>query len=136
MTTPRFDIPSYDAAMSRVIRAVAQALVEQDPILRDIPTRSTEHAGPNRNVRRPDVLDQPLGRIRYGMSIPFDVIRAADVEAFITLLIEAAEEHRAKLAAHLFSSIAAVTKATGNEIAADGRPLSLDLICDLIERME
>jgi hypothetical protein len=134
MTPPlRFATPGYDQAIADFMGKVAQGILELDVLLRKMPTRRTVHAGPMRNVREPQVLDQPLRAFRYTLSIPFDVLRNTDIDQFTALLYDFAEAHRQELAGAFVQTMTAVAEATGNTISAEGQPLSFDMINDTLE---
>lgn len=122
--------------MADFMGKIAQGILGLDALLRNMPSRRTVHAGPMRNVREPQVLDQPLQAFRYTLSIPFDVIRNTDIDQFTELLYDFAEAHRHEIGGAFVRTMMEVTEATGNSINAEGRPLSFDMINDAIEMID
>lgn len=132
----RFDIPAYERALADLIGDVAQGLLNHDGLLAHIPVRQTVHSGPNRNVRSPQPLDVPLGTVEHIISIPLEVIRNTNIDAFTRILYEFAEAHRNQIARSMIQTIMDVTNATGNTVNAQGQPLTFDMINDMLEKIE
>jgi hypothetical protein len=132
----RFDIPGYDKALAEFTALVIKGVLEQDPILGQIRGGTTTHGGPRRNVRGPTPLDQPMTTLQQEFSIPTEVIRRTDTDAYAALLHAAATEYRDKLLTSLFRGVSEVTDATGNTIDAQGQPLNPDMLNDMLERIE
>lgn len=132
----RFDIPRYDQAMADFMGEVAQGFLQQDGIIRQMPVRKTVHSGPSRNVRSPQILDQPLQEFRHTLTIPFDVIRNTDIDAFIQVLYQFADAHRQDIVRSMIQGLMEVTDASGNTTDAHGRTLCFDMINDALEMIE
>lgn len=107
-----------------------------DPILADIPVRPTTHAGPIRNVATSTELDEPLQQFKYTIQIPHDAIRTTNIDVFISQLYLMGEQKRDQLGKALIRTLVATTKAEGNVINANGKPLSWELVLELLDAIE
>ena len=136
MTKPNLTIPVYDAALRALKTSIVEGMVGVDPMLGQIKSRTTGHAGPVRNVPGPHPVDHERTHFEGGYAIPIDAIRESDVDAFIMAICGVAEQYAAAMGATLLRTAEDITDATGNTIDAGGRPLSWDLILDAYEGTE
>jgi hypothetical protein len=136
MTKPNLTIPVYDAALRALKTSIVEGMVGVDPMLGQIESRTTGHAGPVRNVPGPNPVDHERTHFEGGYALHIDAIRETDVEAFITAICGVAEQYAAAMGATLLRTAEDITDATGNTIDAGGRPLSWDLILDAYEGTE
>jgi hypothetical protein len=134
--TPRLTIPAYDMALEALKTSIVEGMVGVDPMLGQIKSRTTGHAGPVRNVPGPNPVDHERTHFEGGYALHIDAIRETDVEAFITAICGVAEQYAAAKGATLLRTAEDITDATGNAIDAGGRPLSWDLILDGLEMTE
>ncbi len=132
----RFDIPAYERAMSDFAASVMNGLAARHPVIGDIPVRRTIHPGPTRNVPGPQPVDHPLSRVEQRVEFHTDVIRYSQIEEFISILAEISRHHQDVLERELVRTVTDVCDATGNVIDAQGRPLTFDLILELVEKLE
>lgn len=71
------------------------------------------------------------------IAVPFDAIRDGNVEQFVGILVQAAEEQYIhQLETQLINVVRETTEATGAVVDANGKPLTFDHIIDLIETVE
>jgi hypothetical protein len=132
----RLVIPIYDLAMSSFVTSVVDGIVGLEPMLGQIPVRTTGHAGPTRNVPGPQPVDHPLQTFQQTVTIHADVIRTTDVGTFLDALYDLAKQYEAQMGEALIRSISDVTEAVGNVVNAQGRPLSYDFFLDALEKIE
>ena len=81
-------------------------------------------------------MDHDRTHFEGDYALHVDAIRETDDEAFITAICGVAEQYAAAVGATLFRTASDITDATGNSIDVGGRPLSWDLILDMLERTE
>jgi hypothetical protein len=133
---PGLAIPAYDSALDTLKTSIVDGMVSIDPMLGQIASRTTGHAGPVRNVPGPNPVDHERTHFEGGYALHIDAIRETDVEAFIAAICGVAEQYAAAMGATLLRTAEDITDATGNAIDAGGRPLSWDLILDGLEMTE
>lgn len=126
----------YDEAMSTFVREVIDGVVNLDPLLRDIATVPTRHAGPIRNVTEQGVVDQQLTTFQQEGIFHHDVIRLTNVDEFVSILYLMGTRFRDQLSKNLIETLLTVTESSGNTIDKKGDPLSWNMFLELIEAME
>lgn len=136
MRKPSLAIPAYDAAARSLKSSIVDGMIGIDPVLGQIHSRTTGHAGPTRNVPGPNPVDHDRTHFEGGCALHIDAIRETDVEAFITAIYGVAERYAAAMGATFFRTARDITDATGNTIDAGGCPLSWDLVLDAYEGTE
>ncbi len=94
------------------------------------------HQGPIRNVRGDTPLDQSMFAVRAESSISWASVRDGRIDDYTSFLADISESQRKSLAKNFFENISQITDATGQSINAKGQPLTVDLILDLIEKVE
>jgi len=127
--------PNYRIAENHLFEQVFEVMRSSDGLLSILPSKSTVHSGPIRNVRDPVILDQPLQEVKHIVEIPFDVVKTSDFESFTILLFEFANAFKKSISQSMFRTIETVTDAVGNTMNAKGQGPSHDLIIDMIEKM-
>jgi hypothetical protein len=131
----RCRLREYDDAMNDVAGRVLAGFVGAHPVLGRIERQRTPHAGPTRNVRVPQVLDQSPERLEAVAHIKKADVRECNVDAHSAFLAELADQHVSAAARMLYRAADAVTTATGMTQDAGGQPLTWDVILDMVERM-
>lgn len=130
------NIPEYEPASLRLIVEVMQGFLGVDPLFSGIERDYTTHRGPIRNVPGDTPLDQSMFAVSGESSISWDSIRNGKIDDYIQNLIDLSESQRKSLARHLFKNISEITDTTGQSVNAKGQPLTVDLILDLLEKVE
>jgi hypothetical protein len=130
------NIPEYEPASLRFIVEVMQGFLGVDPLFSGIERDYTTHRGPIRNVPGDTPLDQSMFAVSGESSISWDSIRNGNIDDYIQGLVDLSESQRKSLARHLFKNISEITDATGQTVNAKGQPLTVDLILDLLEKVE
>jgi len=115
------NIPEYESASLRFIVEVMQGFLGVDPLFSGIERDYTTHRGPIRNVPGDTPLDQSMFAVSSESSISWDSIRNGKIDDYIQFLVK---------------NISEITDATGQTVNAKGQPLTVDLILDLLEKVE
>lgn len=136
MTLLTLDIPEYADASISFLREVLQGLLKLDPLFEGIPLETSIHRGPIRNVPGDSPLDQEMFPVQSTATIPWDTVRNSSFEDYIRFLVELSDSNRESLARQLFKHMAEITDASGTSINAGGKPLSADMILDLLEKID
>jgi hypothetical protein len=129
----RFLMPIYEKAMLQFVDRVMQGFFSLDPLLGQIPRRSTEHTGPSRNVRSPVPLDQIMPVIEGRSSVSMDTIRNTIVEDYTRFLYELADSSIRAFVPEFLKSVREVTDTVGTSLDAKGEPFSFDMLNDALE---
>jgi hypothetical protein len=133
---PALAIPAYDGALDTLKTSIVKGMVGVDPLLGQIASRTTDHAGPVRNVPGPNPVDHDRTHFEGDYALHVGAIRETDVDAFITAICGVAEQYAEAMGATLLRTAEDITDATGNAIDAGGRPLSWDLVLEAYEGTE
>lgn len=136
MTKTNLAIPVYDVALRALKTSIVEGMVGTDPLLGQIASRTTGHAGPVRNVAGPNPVDHDPTQFRAEYALHIDAIRETDVEAFIMAIYGVAEQYAEAMGATFFRTASDITEETGNLTDAEGRLLSWDLVLDELEGAE
>lgn len=130
------NVPDYDSAATELIQEVLNGFMNIDPLFAGIERSFTTHQGPFRNVRGETPLDQNMFAVRGEALISWDSVSNSKVDDYIKFLVDISESQRKGLARQFFRSITEITDATGNTVDAKGKPLTFDMILDLLEKIE
>jgi hypothetical protein len=133
---PNLAIVAYDVALRGFKSAVVAGMLGAEPFLGQIESRTTDHAGPVRNVPGPKPLDHERTHFEGDYALHIDAIRDMDTDAFSKAIVAVAEQYVGAMGATLFRTVSEITDATGNTTDAGGRPLSWDLVLDAYETTE
>jgi len=74
--------------------------------------------------------------VRGESSLSWDSVRNCRIDDYTRFLIDISDSQRKSLARHLFKNLSEITDATGRSVNAKGQPLTVDLILDLLEKVE
>jgi hypothetical protein len=132
----RFDIPAYDSALFDLIEEAHRTILRHHSIIGEMSSRRTIHAGPTRNVSGEQPLDQPMASVTETMEIDWTVVRRGDMEAFAWTIVDFSMRYKDQIEQSLFKTITETTEHVGNTISAGGQPLSVDIIIDLLEKVD
>ena len=133
---PSLAIPAYDAALRSLMSLIVEGMIGVDPMLGQIHSRTTGHAGPTRNVSGPNPVDHDLTHFEAGYEIHVDHLRETDVDVFISAVCGVAEKYAAAMGAAFVRTVSDVAEAVGNAISAGGNPFTWDFFLDGLETME
>ena len=130
------NIPEYESAAVRFIAEVMNGFLDVDPLFSGIGRSISVHRGPIRNVPGDTPLDQSMFAVRGEASLPWDTIRNGKIDDYTRFLVDISESQRKSLARHFFKSISEITDVTGSTVNAKGQPLTVDMILELLEKVE
>lgn len=130
------NIPEYESAALRFIAEVMDGFLSLDPLFSGIERSKTVHRGPIRNVTGDAPLDQSMFDVRGEASLSWDTIRNGKIDDYTRFLADISESLRKSLARQFCKGISEVTDVTGRSINAKGKPLTVDMILDLMEKVE
>ena len=130
------NIPEYESSALRFISDVLQGFMSVDPLFSGIERDYTTHRGPIRNVPGDTPLDQSMFTVSGESSLSWDSIHNGKIDDYTRFLSDISESQRKSLARHFFKNISEITDATGQSVDAKGQPLTVDLILDLLEKVE
>jgi len=116
--------------------SIVDGMISVDPVLGQIHSRTTGHAGPTRNVPGPHPVDHDLTHFEAEYAIHVDQIRDTEVDVFITAVCGVAEKYAQAMGAAFVRTVSDVAEAVGNAIDAEGKPFIWDLFLDGLETME
>ena len=101
MTKPSLTIPVYDRALHALKSSIVAGMISVDPMLGQIASRTTGHAGPVRNVPGPNPVDHDWTQFQGDYALHIYAIRETDVDAFITAIYGVAEQYAEAIGATL-----------------------------------
>lgn len=130
------NIPRYDAAFITFLRQILAGFCGADPMLSQIAVAAAAHRGPIRVHYNARPIDTAMERLEAGATLGYDAVRSTDVEAIVGMLHHLADEYVNATTKHFFESARQITEHSGRTLDAKQRPLSYDLINDLVEQME
>jgi len=130
------NIPEYESAAARFFAEVMHGFLNIDPLFAGIERSTTVHRGPIRNVPGDTPLDQDMFQVRGEASLSWDSVRYCKIDDYTRFLVDLSESQRKSLARHFFKSISEITDATGRSVNAKGKPLTVDMILELLEKVE
>jgi hypothetical protein len=136
MGKPCLAIPAYDAALRSLMSSIVDDMIGVDPVLGQIHSRTTGHAGPTRNVPGPHPVDHDLTHFEAEYAIHVDHIRDTEVDVFIIAICGVAEKYAEAMGAAFVRTVSDVAEAVGNAIDAEGKPFTWDFFLDGLETME
>ncbi len=133
-----FALYEYDAAFTAVFDETVGILARgRSPMLSQI--RFAKTSGPlGSRVRTRDGMDVELepGETTAEITTDLRAVRAGDYTALYCDFDKASEDMAKGLVGLLVQSMSAVTEATGNVTDVGGRPLSFEVIYEMLEKME
>jgi len=109
---------------------------KQDPQLGSIRFRKTIHTGPTRNVPGPRPVDHPLSQYQQDAVFQREVVRGTDLEQFTLILYQVVEGCLRQMHGAFYGMVNDITAATGNQFDMEGRPVSVDMILDMLDHLE
>jgi len=133
-----FDLPEYEQALSGfVYRAIHELMCQKDPVLGSIKTVPIPQAPIFRNTL-------PSGQVVENKPIlvgsPFNVAMkdaiSGNVESLLVAIDDAAEDGLRTIMPRFFEYISRLSDAAGTSTDAKGRPPSLDLFLEMLEKID
>jgi len=108
-----------------------------DPIMREIRT-TIQHEGDQHTYGtvQGDVRALEYQKIESMMEILKDELPSLSVDQIFERVKLVAEDMTRQMAQGMFNRISEITKETGTSVSAGGRPITLDLFLETIDRME
>ena len=130
-------LPAYDLAYRKFLDKAYRGFVAENPLFSNIEFVRDRHAGPIRNVREQNMLDQPMVPLSAGMTIEKTAIRATDVDAHTAMVSAFAEEMLGEQSRQFFRNMGEVCDAAGTTVSniGQGAP-TLEQFRELLEKME
>jgi hypothetical protein len=135
MPRMRYSSPEYDRAMSTFMSKVMEGVFSLHPLFGSMFKEKSIHAGPIRNVRGPEPLDQEMLPVQGVGQLHNDAIVNTDFDAFTNFIYGIAEEAIKQFSLQFYRGLDEITDATGQKFDAAGKPFSYDMYLDVIERM-
>lgn len=133
-TSPRF--PEYERAVTQLFaHLVNELMVAKDQVLGQMQrTTSTELASLSApaNVAYGSMRPLELG---FECVQPFDAVESVDTDEWASMVDKAATDAVNQLMPQIFAHMSAICDEAGQTIDAGGKPLSIDLILDMLEKM-
>ena len=130
------NIPDYESAALRFINEVLHGFLNIDPLFSGVERSITVHRGPIRNVPGDTPLDQSMFTVSGESSLSWDSIRKGSINDYTHFLFDISESQRKSLTRHFFTNISEIADATGRSVNAKGQPLTVDMILDLMGKVE
>jgi hypothetical protein len=114
-------LPTYDVAITRLIRDVKRGFEKLDPILGKIEVVPVKHGGKTRQVSEPELLDTKMRKASVEAIIQLDWYRYTDIESFSAFLWDSCQDFNSQAKKHLFEVVSQTTEAVGNVVNAEGK---------------
>ncbi len=133
-----FALPEYEAPARSVVFVAVDALARANhPLLARIP-RVPVAAVRSTRVTSEEGTALQLSPIPVRAELEIDIHRvvAGELDGVVAVLARLAEQEARALLGGMFERLNAVTDAAGTTVDADGRPLSHELVLELLETME
>jgi len=119
-----------------ILNKYFQVLVSADPILKQVGSVKTLHAGGFRYQNQDKELVTPLHKLSFTMEIPIKAIIDFDLAEFTKQVYNFTEQRIAEMHKMMYATLDKITQLTGNQVNAGGKPSSPDLILDMLEKVE
>lgn len=118
-----------------ILQKYSRYIVSLDPILNQIGSVRTLHAGGFRYEENGKEATTPLDKVALTIEISHATIVSFDLERFAQSVYEFTEQHVAEMHRMMYRTLDTVTQLTGNVFNAKGNPLSVDMILDMLETL-
>jgi hypothetical protein len=127
---------TYREVEADILQKYFAYIVSLDPVLNQIRLVRILHSGGFRyQVDEKEVLT-PLDKFSSSIEISHATISEYNLEAFSQSIYELTEHRIAEMHRMIYRTFDKVTALTGNVVDTKGKPLSADMILDMIERTE
>ncbi len=133
-----FSLQEYEAPFRAFTRIVVnQLMAELDPVFGKI---TSTQSGPipisQNTLQSGKVLESPRIMAEAMFELKSQDILNCNVDAFAAGLFEIAKGHLDQMMPGFFSHVAAICEASGNTIDARGKPITHELILQMIDKLE
>ncbi|MBI4548437.1 MAG: hypothetical protein HY707_10675 [Ignavibacteriae bacterium] len=118
-----------------ILRKYSRYMVSLDPILNQIGSVRTLHAGGFRYEENGKEATTPLNKVALTIEISHATIVNFDMGVFAQSIYEFTEQHVAEMHRMMYRTLDTVTQLTGNVFNAKEKPPSADMILDMLERL-
>jgi hypothetical protein len=126
----------YQEIEANIIQKYFNYIVSFDPILNQVRTVKTIHAGGMRYQIEEKESVIPLNTLSFEINISHAEISEYDLSAFAESIYMFTKERIDETHRMLYQTLDKVTAMTGNVVNAEGKPLNADMILDMIEKVE
>jgi hypothetical protein len=126
----------YREIEADILRKYLAYIVSLDPILNQIGSVRTLHAGGFRYQINEKEAVTPLNKISFTIEISHDAISEYDLGAFTQSIYEFTEHRVTEMHRMMYRTLDTVTSLTGNVVNTKGQPPNADMILDIIEKTE
>ncbi|MBI9047102.1 MAG: hypothetical protein JEZ06_21630 [Anaerolineaceae bacterium] len=127
--------PHYSVAITALAEKVVDDLFGNHPIFGQMQKVKSEHDGLIRNVRGDDPLDQEYQDAITETSIHVEHIKNSNVDEITLFLSNLADQMLSNFSIGFFENMKDLTSHTGQVINNFGKPLDLDVLNDMLEKM-
>jgi hypothetical protein len=132
----RFVISEYETAWGEVSEVALQSVQTAEGLFALVRPEQTRHAGPMRNVRAPEPLDQPMKQFSVPMIANKDVFINGEVDEHTQMLYDFAKAHLDVVAPAAFESMRQVAEAAGMIEAQIEGKTALDVMRANLQKMD
>jgi hypothetical protein len=119
-----------------ILQKYFRHLISSEPILGEIQSYKTIHAGGYRYKNEKKELLSPLTRIAITIEIAGEDIMNYNIEKFAEIIYDFTFERINQMHLMMLETVKNITDFTGNVIDAQGKPFSFDLFLDMLEKLE
>ncbi len=133
-----FALPDYDRACGEVVARVTKAIARaSDPVLSQIKVVPMKGTVSSVVETRGDLaLDVPAEPVGFNLGVNAEDVRRGNFEGLQVKLVEAADGYAEQLSKMLYGHLDKVTTATGNTFDAGGRPLTFEMVYEMLDKIE
>ena len=132
----RQDTLGYEDAVAQFADAIVSTTIEQDSFLGEIPAQTRAYPRSKIGVDESNPVNYASFHIEQIVDFDKVGIREGDVATFTSTLRQAAEGYRNQLGAQVAGKMLQMAEAGGKSLDAGGRPLSPELILELLEEYD
>jgi hypothetical protein len=133
-----FRLPEYDRAESQFIgRTTHDLAVKQSGFLSMLPQESVAEVKPSRFVAASgEIVDNPTIAVGMAFELPTTAALAGDPTPLVEAIVKAADQATETISKAIFEQLGKVLEAAGQSLDARGRPLSHELVFEMLDHME
>jgi hypothetical protein len=113
-----------------------QHMISLDPIFKQIDTVKNLHAGGFRYQENNKEATIPINKMIQKIEITRNTIVNFDIETFTISVFEVIKQQIDEMYKMMFTSLSTITQLTGNTYNANGKPLNVEMILEMIEKIQ